>query len=222
MMAMELFAQALRLDCSGPHRCVFCGAKARHPYELPETFTERARLAYPESRHICVGCKVATKATAGQSPEGKPWMWSWVITRGRAQKLALCPMLGGERVREGRAWLLETCLDPPPAPYVIALCPSGRTHTLYRCAVHLDGPGATANIDGQALWYEPKRLRAMVDLCRRLAQRYGILVVRERQMPPARRIGTEADELADLDEWQRCRTRPLAQLAALLVPAPET
>ncbi|TXH99574.1 MAG: hypothetical protein E6Q76_19695 [Rhizobium sp.] len=102
--APELFARAHGLVVTVPRgRCCYCGAPAVESHVPPDSFTALDKLAAPGSGLRCPGCAAALTATAGQSPDGKPWMWSWVVTADRAARHALCAMLGGDRVRVGRA-----------------------------------------------------------------------------------------------------------------------
>lgn len=219
MTATDLLASALALPRGGANRCTFCAAPCATPYHLPDSFTAIDRLACPGSAHACSGCLYAATASEGQSPDGKPWMWSWLITPSSAERHALCTMLGGERVTVGRAALREACLNPPPAPYVIALCPSGRTHTLYRSAVHGGGPGAMVNLDGEAVRYEVEQMRERLALCGRVAQEFGVKAARECLPISAGRWTAESADLAK--QWEMVRAETLTRAAGVLFAAPE-
>lgn len=212
----NLFALAHGLACTGAPRCTFCGAPAETAYSLPDSFTAHDVLACPGSGHICPGCLLATKATAGPSPDGKPWMWSWIITPAGAERHALCAMLGGERVRAGRAALLTACLHPPEPPYALVLCEAGRTHTLYRAAVHRGGPGATLTHDGRALRYQPRDLEARVRLCATVASLIGVKTARDCLEVPAGRW--TAENTALVESWHALLGEPLTEAAACLFP----
>lgn len=219
MTATDLLALAMQLPRGGPQRCTFCGTSCSRPYSLPDSFTAIDTLAVPGSGYACSGCLFATTATAGQSPDGKPWMWSWVVTRWSATRYALCPMLGGDRVREGRATLGQICVCPPETPYVIALCPAGRTHTLYRCAVGRKGPAVTLNIDGRPVAYLPGDLASRLTLCVSVARAFGVKVARDLLPVPAGRWSPE--NLALLEEWHTKLRDLLTAAAACLFEAPE-
>lgn len=221
--APALLASARGAPCRGPHRCVLCGARCGegHPASawLRGSFTARDTLASPSSPWCCPGCALAMTASAGQSPEGKPWMWSWVLTPDRADRLALCVMLGGDRVRAGRPGLLAACLDPPPPPCAVVLARAGRTHTLYRAAVHRGGAGLVATLDGRPVRYGRASLADRVSLCVRVAAAFGARVARDRlPVPPGRWRSALAD---DLDAWHSLLDDPLTALAACLFPDPD-
>lgn len=218
MTATQLVARAMGLPDGGPSRCCFCGAPAMPGYRLPDSYTAIDRLAAPYSGAICAGCRFATTATAGQSPEGKPWMWSWVVAGGDARRHALCVMLGGDRVRAGRDALRVACLRPPEPPYLIALCVAGRTHTLFRSATHQGGPGATLNLDGSPLRYDPVALADRVALCEAVARALGGKTARDRLPVPAGRW--TADNVDLIEQWHDVLAEPLTAAAAALFPAP--
>lgn len=216
--APALLARASGRSCAGARRCAYCGAAASDPHAPPDSFTALDQLAAPRSGYRCAGCALAMTATAGQSPDGKPWMWAWVITGEKAERHALCPMLGGERVKAGRAAMRNACADPPGPPYVILLNESGRTHTLYRAAVHRGGAGATLTHDGRVLRYDPTELVARLALCARLAAAFGPKVIRDcSPISPGR--WAESD-LADLEEWHSVADEPLTAVAACLFDDP--
>lgn len=122
--ASELFAVAHGRPIGGPHRCVFCGGPADESATakefLRDTFTARDTLAAASSPWVCTGCSLSMTTSAGQSPEGKPWMWAWLITELEAKRFALCMMLGGERIKADKPRLLAALLTPPEP----AVCPS--------------------------------------------------------------------------------------------------
>lgn len=218
--APDLLAQALGLPRGGPARCCFCGAPAgADHYALPDSFTALDAIAAPTSHAICAGCRHATTATQGQSPDGKPWMWSWVITATTAERHALCAMLGRHRVIPGRNALRAACLSPPKPPYAIVLCDAGRTHTMYRAAVHRGGPGATLTLDGRVLRYEPQALAERVALCERVAAAFGIKAARDVLPVTAGRWAMETVEL--IEAWHGVLGEPLTEAAACLFPDPE-
>lgn len=218
--APHLFALAHGRDCAGPHRCALCGAPAAAPWSPPDSFTARDALAAPGSGFACAGCLLSTAATAGQSPDGKPWMWSWVLTADppAAGRHALCAMLGGDRVRAGRTALRAVCLVPPSPPYAVALCPAGRTHTLYRSAVHRDGAGATLTLDGRAVRYDPAALADRLALCDRVARAFGVRAARDRLPIPAGRWSEGTAE--DVAAWHALRDDPLTAAATCLFDDP--
>lgn len=217
--APDLFAAALGLPRDGPGRCCYCAAPASEAHAPPDSYTALDALAAPGSGRRCAGCAAAMTATAGQSPDGKPWMWSWVISPTRADRHALCPMLGGDRVRAGRAAMLSACLAPPEPPYVLLLNAAGRTHTLYRAAVHR-GPGrATLNLDGRPVCYTAAQLARAVELCRRVAAGWGVKTARDRLPVPPERWSAGTLDLAE--RWEEARGLPLVAAAALLFPDPE-
>lgn len=217
--APDLFARAHGLTpAAGPGRCCYCGAPSGDPHTLPDSFTALDQLAAPGSGYRCAGCALAMTATAGQSPDGKPWMWSWVITGDRAERHALCAMLGGERVRAGRAALRTACLAPPAPPYALVLCEAGRTHTLFRAAVHRGGAGAALTHDGRCLRYEPAALAGRVDLCARVASVFGVKVARD-CLPVS--VGRwSLDHIDLLEEWGSVADEPLTAAAACLFDDP--
>lgn len=218
--ASELFAMANGARCEGPGRCACCGTPAAEPWQPPDSFTALDGLARPGSGVRCAGCALAMTATAGQSPEGKPWMWSWVITPTRADRLALCVMLGGDRVRADRVRLRTACLTPPPAPYAIVLAMAGRTHQMYRAVVHAGGPGAALTLDGKPLRYDPADLVERIALCGRIAVAYGPKTARDRLLVSAGRWSSDVDALADLESWHELLDDPLTAVAACLFDDP--
>ncbi|WP_082839309.1 hypothetical protein [Gemmata sp. SH-PL17] len=216
--APHLFAVAHGREAIGAERCCYCGAPASDPHEIPDSFTAIDQLAAPGSGHRCSGCALAMTATAGQSPDGKPWMWSWVITRANADRRALCVMLGGDRVAAGRNALRAACLAPPEPPYVILLCEAGRTHTMFRAPVNRGGALASLTHDGRTLHYRPDELRARIRLCEMVSRTYGSKTARDRlPISPGR---WDVDRIELLEEWHAVRDELLTVAAACLFEAP--
>lgn len=214
--ATHLLALSHGLDCTGSQRCMFCSAPASESYILPDSFTAIDSLARPATGTICAGCQIAMTATEGPSPAGKPWMWSWVLTPTHAERLALCVMHGGDRVRADRPRLRELCLTPPPAPYAIVLARAGRTHTMFRAAVHRGGSGAAVTLDGRVTRYQPSELADRIGLCERIAAAVGSKAARDVLPIPAGRWAPEL--IGDVEAWHAVLADPLTHVAACLFP----
>jgi hypothetical protein len=215
----DLYAAALGLPRGGAGRCCYCGAPASDPHQLPGSFTAIDTLRAPGSGLRCAGCAAAMTAMQGQSPDGKPWMWSWAITMHQATRYALCAMLGGDRVKAGRDALRSLCLSPPRPPYALVLCQAGRAHTLYRAAIQWGWLGASLTYDGRVLHYEPATLAARIALCESVAQTFGIKTARDcLEIAPSR---WSVDNCDLVEHWHAVRGDLLTAVAACLFPNPQ-
>lgn len=216
MTPSALLASALGMPNHGDHPCCYCGTRCNIEYQLPDSFTAMDTLAYPASPYICTGCKFITAASQGQSPDGKPWMWSWIITKESATRHALCAMLGSERVTAGREALLQACLNPPDPPYVILLCQAGRTHSLYRSRVCRSAGQPAACMDGVNITYSPDELKTRTGLCLEVASVFGVKAARDRLPIQVSRWDQEYLDL--IEKWHEVLHQPVTQIAAALFP----
>lgn len=222
MTGPELFAIANGTGCSGPHRCVYCGASASTPYRLADSFTTRDTLRCPGSQFVCAGCLLCLEEVGeARYPSGEIYsftkafrrMCSWVVS-------------GPTIIAATKAhieYLRDICLNPPAPPFLISLAVSGQKHVLYRSVVSHSRESITVTLEGEPVEYRPVDLSRRIALCGQLVSATGKPALVETPSPSFwfRVCERFARGESLCTEWERVRNEPLSRLAAFLSPAKE-
>jgi hypothetical protein len=136
--------------------------------------------------------------------------YSWVITASSAIAAT----------KAHREYLLNCCLFPPIAPFVICLSDSGQKHLLYRAVVGRSAVRPTVSLEGEAITYEPSHLSERLALCKRIAAVVGKPGLSEKLGFGALAKIVEYHGSETLPaEWLSVRAHPLTRLAAWFTPA---
>ena len=232
--ACSLFAAAHGQTCAGPNRCYYCGAPCdgERPVSrfVLDSFTARDTVADVSSEWICAGCALAmrsdaevTLADGDAGPNGRTWMYSWLVTPAKATPYATCLMLGGDRCKSCLPLLRAAVLSPPEPPFVLALTRSGQKHILYRAAISRSAEEFVACLEGENVSYRPDTVVARLALLSRLCAATGPRALEQSPSPHmAFRAATRRrDGLADVEEFARIRQEPLTDLARFLLAPKE-
>lgn len=217
--APQLFAGKLE---EGEEICFYCAGKClpENPSSkiVKDSFT--ARDTVTSSKWVCNGCLSAmhesypVKLVTGEVREGqKVRLYSWVF--GEGWKIAA--------TKSHRECLLQLCLNPPPAPYVISLSDSGQKHLLYRSIVvrESDGP-ATVCLEGKAITYYPEQLLERINLAKKMCSAIGKVALLEAlDIQTQMRVCEAHGSSQWLYEWLNCWTYPISKLAVWLCPPKE-
>lgn len=222
MTGPELFALAHGRRCTGPHRCLFCGAPAAAPYALPDSFTARDTLRCPGSPFACAGCSLCLEESGdARYPDGTTRhftkafrrMCSWVVTATTAVAATKAHL----------DYLRGVCAGPPAPPFLVSLAVSGQKHLLYRGVVNHTTAAAAVTLEGERIDYRPGELRDRLALCGRLCAATGKPALAGPPTPSFWFRVCEAFAAGDrlCETWSRVREEPLSRLAAFLCPPKE-
>jgi CRISPR type IV-associated protein Csf1 len=223
LMAQILTAPLLfaGLAAEGSHHCFFCGGTCGEDVAAKDfvksSFTGLDTVTL--SPWVCRGC-VASQGENDQVilPDGeiregqKIRGYSWVIT---AAARTAC-------TKAHRDWIMQQCLIPPDAPFVICLTDSGQKHLLYRAVVCYSRDMITVTLEGERIDYTPDALIERLALCKQIAAATGKPALKEALTPQSQmRIVEYHCDDRPLAAWLEVQTEPLSRLAAWLCPAKE-
>lgn len=212
MTATQLLAASRGIECTGPHRCVYCGAPASAPFAVPSSFTARDTLRCPGSQFACAGCLLALEEVGEavyctgeryQFTKAFRRMCSWVVTSANAVAAT-----------KGHIdYLRGVCLNPPEPPFAISLAVSGQRHILYRGVVCQSRDAASATLEGERIDYRPAELAAMLALAGRVCAATGKPALVESPGPSLwfRVCERYADGERIAAEWSNVWQSPLAR-----------
>lgn len=177
------------------------------------TFWDWDVIANPRGKFQCHGCSEALDSKRemdGRDKLQRTWTYSWLITEQSATPWTKA------NIREMR----ETCLNPPSAPWALAIAESGQKHILFRTPVNCsDKPPFVVELELIRVMYQPAELGERIDLCNRISAACGKPSMGgPLELSHAMRLheyhGDEGILLADT--WQRISNEPITRLAAFL------
>ena len=118
----ELLATGLgvRLNC-GDWKCFWCGASCdeSHRVGVSDTFWDWDAVAYPRAKYQCAGCSECLneqRVMTGRDKPQKTRNFSWLATNSIATPYTKADI----------NFLRELCINPPSAPWGLALAESGQ------------------------------------------------------------------------------------------------
>lgn len=213
--ACQLFAG---VPNEGPERCFYCGGRCCREHaaakRVKPTFTGLGEALRTE--WVCTGCIAAMCEDAtitlacgeirhGQKTRG----YSWVVdANGRIAA-----------TKSHRQWLLETCCNPPSAPFVICISDSGQRHLLYQSKVNTSRDVVVVSLEGELILYEPAALSDRLMLCKKVCAATGKPAMKDQMDPQTMMRIVDHFESEDvLAAWQDCFFEPLTRLAVWLCP----
>lgn len=218
LTAPQLFAA---YEPTGNCVCFYCGGRCDDTHAASDivrpTFT--ALDTVTRSPWVCQGCVVAmaegidiTTIDGEVKRNQKTRGYSWIATK---RTRTAC-------TKAHRQQLLEACMQPPSPPYAICISDSGQRHLLYRTPVCWSQDIVTVTLEGEVVTYEPTRLWARIDLCKRIAAATGKPALKEQLSAQSQmRIVEHYGDDASLAAWLAMQNEPLSRLAAWLCPPKE-
>jgi hypothetical protein len=220
----HLFAVATGADCTGPHRCFYCGApcKDKHPAStyVKSSFTGRAGVVAPGSPWVCRGCVLCLRESTeltlvdGEKRDGQRVRgYTWLLTRSRAVAMT----------KTHTAAIRNLCLSPPRPPYALVITDSGQTHQLYRGRVNHASDPVTVSLEAEPITYHPAALAELLPVAARVAAATGKPCLSQPLTPTSgmRVLERYRDGEAIVDQWTRHGSTGIGRLAAWLTPRKE-
>lgn len=202
-------------------RCFYCGGRCGTEYLTRDIVKSSFTALDTVSRtgYVCPGCIVAFDESAtvnlcdGEVREAqKTRLYSWIVYNGKRYAAT----------KAHRAWILQHCLNPPPAPYVISLSDSGQRQLLYRASVGRGGEYVSVTLEGESIVYRPDQLVDRLSLVKQVAAATGKPALLE---PITTQTGMRVVEYFGSAEiliaWSELQADPLTKLAAWLCPPKE-
>lgn len=220
----HLFAVAAGSDCTGPHRCYYCGAPCKEKYPaatyVKSSFTGRAGVVSPGSPYVCRGCVLCLRESTeltlidGEQRDGqKVRGYSWLLTRSRAVAMT----------RSHATQIRALCLSPPRPPYALVITDSGQTHQLYRGRVNHAKYPVTVSLEAELITYYPSALAELLPIAGRIAAATGKPCLSQPLTPVMgmRVIERYRDGESIVHQWTRHGSTGIGRLAAWLTPRKE-
>ena len=163
-----------------PDLCYLCGKPATLPLQLKESFTAHSSCKIPTSDKMCDRCNAAINGR-------EKLLWYWNEGKGKWSKLwgrslsrlyqgdrLICPTIEGDRT-EGkntfpivknlptRAQMRGWLLDPPAAPFTIAIAESGQKHILPWAQRGHDQNYFPVQFELDCLWIDRAQFKVILD-----------------------------------------------------------
>jgi len=201
----------------GSNRCFYClgwcGDNNPAREYVKDSFTGHDSVG--GGAWVCDGCVEAMRSKAdivlldGENRHGqRVWAYSWVVEKNRSRAAT----------KRHRKQLLDICVSPPSLPIAIVLSDSGKKHYLYRSRLAWDATEMIVSLEGELICYKPLDLLSAVALCTEVVSVVGKPAL-------STRLGMERLAMIAavrgqdvVDKWMDLEGRPLARLAAWIVP----